>query len=196
MKKLFLIAGASALFGTLIGKILSAHRSREEKIRRMLRRAIFAGIATALLSFIIAFYLVFSGPRMDKQMNIRSYQAPIYYMAEGTIPVEAVSPSALSGDMADLKNPLPQNHEVVKAGKVYYQYYCVFCHNDNGDGNGPVGQSYTPKPADLRDNKIQFYTDGQLLYAMLKGRGHEPVLERIIPENHRWYILSYLRSLK
>ena len=80
-------------------------------------------------------------------------------------------------------------------GKVYYDYYCVFCHGDKGDGNGPVGESYVPVPADLRAAKIQAYADGELLRAMLVGTGHEPVLGRVVHPEHRWYLVLYVRSM-
>jgi cytochrome c1 len=59
-------------------------------------------------------------------------------------------------------------------GKIYYGYYCSFCHGDKGDGFGPVGYSYNPVPADLHTAKIQSMSDGELLYAMLTGTGHAP----------------------
>ena len=62
-------------------------------------------------------------------------------------------------------------------------------------GNGPVGESYFPAPADLRTGKVSHYSDGRLLRAMLTGIGHEPVLERVVPPRHRWCLVLYVRSL-
>jgi len=80
-------------------------------------------------------------------------------------------------------------------GRIYYDYYCVFCHGTDGRGNGPVGQSYMPKPSDLTDPSVQRQSDGELLRKSLTGTGHEPVLARVIPPEHRWYLVSYVRSL-
>ena len=58
-----------------------------------------------------------------------------------------------------------------------------------------MGESYIPVPADLRSAKVRRYRDGELLRAMLKGKGHEPVLEQVVPVRHRWYLVLYVRSL-
>lgn len=80
-------------------------------------------------------------------------------------------------------------------GKVYYNYYCVFCHGENGQDDGPVGYSYMPGPTDLHAPRIVEMTDGDLMRAMLLGIGHEPVLSRIVHPDHRWYLLSHVREL-
>ena len=92
----------------------------------------------------------------------------------------------------------------IARGKVYYQYYCIFCHAANGDGNATVGQSLVPVPGDLRSPKVQAYSDGELLRAMLTGPGHKPfapyagstpVLEYTVLPEHRWYMVLFVRSL-
>lgn len=171
-------------------------------------------------------YVLYEGPRMRMQPNVRAYQAEVPPMPGGTVPVgppEAAPPGnstagvtpangtagvppALSDVAPNCKtptaeaatamaNPVPATGESVARGKVYYQNYCVFCHGDAGDGNGPVGQSYVPKPSDLRTPKISGYSDGQMLRAMLVGVGHEPVLEKVVPEEHRWPLVDYVRTL-
>ena len=142
-----------------------------------------------------ASYLVFSGPRMQNQPHIRAYQAELSLPPSNTVPVECTSITPLADDVAALKNPLPTTADNVAWGKVYYQYYCLFCHGEKGNGNGPVGESYVPRPSDLRSMKIQSYRDGELLRSMLRGVGHEPVLERTVLPEHRWYLALYVHSL-
>ena len=146
-------------------------------------------------------YVLYEGPRMRMQPNVRTYQTEVPPMPEGTVP--AASPDAAPNAKAPaaeaaaaLANPVPASEESVARGKVYYQYYCVFCHGDTGDGSGPVGQSYVPKPSDLCAPKITGYTDGQMLRAMLVGVGHEPVLEKVVPDEHRWPLVNYVRTLE
>lgn len=137
-----------------------------------------------------------SNPDMEVQPNIRSFEAAMPVSPEGTAPVEPW-PYAVPGEAqaARLTNPLAATAENVARGAVYYGYYCAFCHGANGDGNGPVGESYVPRPADLRAAKIQGYSDGKLLRAMLMGTGHEPVLTYVVHPEHRWYVVLYVRSL-
>ena len=141
-------------------------------------------------------YVLYKGPRMTVQHHIREFQMITPGRAAGTatvVPPDRLPPAA-AGDA--LKNPLPANADSLARARIYYQYYCVFCHGDSGAGDGPVGQSYVPRPADLRSEKIASYSDGELLRAMLTGIGHEPVLERVVAPEHRWYLVLLVRSLK
>ena len=142
-----------------------------------------------------ASYLVFSGPRMKNQPHIRAFQADLPLPPSNTVPLEGTSIPPLPADVASLKNPLQMTPDNLARGQVYYKYYCLFCHGERGDGNGPVGESYLPRPSDLRSTKIQSYSDGELLRACLRGVGHEPVFERTVLPEHRWYLALYVRDL-
>jgi len=152
--------------------------------------------AIPILLFVGLFgYVLYNGPRMTVQHNIREFQMIMPSRVAGTVAVRPSDRLPPSAEMAQLKNPLPATRENLSKGTVYYHYYCVFCHGDNGAGDGPVGQSYLPRPADLRTRKIAGYSDGDLLRAMLTGVGHEPVLERVVAPEHRWYLAIFVRSL-
>ena len=140
-------------------------------------------------------FVLYEGPRMRVQHNIRDFQMSLPNIPAGTQSVHPPErlPSFLQATR--LKNPLPGNAENLAKARVYYSYYCVFCHGDSGAGDGPVGESYIPRPADLRTGKIAGYRDGELLRSMLTGVGHEPVLERVVAPEHRWYLVLFLRSL-
>jgi len=155
--------------------------------------ALFALIAAALLA---GGYLMFTGPEMKDQPHIRAYQAAMPPTPEGSVPLRnpaATMPTTRQAQ--ELLRALPASAENLARGKVYYGYYCAFCHGDAGDGRGPVGESYVPQPADLRGAKVRELSDGQLFRAMLLGDGHEPVLARVVPELHRPYLVLYVRQL-
>jgi len=185
----------------------SEHSDRTERRGASMKPAVKLGIALGALVVLAGLaivsvmgYVLITGPRMRMQPNVRPFQAEVPPLPTGVVPVDLPDASS-SGrvpaeeDAAKMVNPLPATEENAARGKVYYQYYCVFCHGEKGDGNGPVGQSYTPKPADLRAPKVQAYSDGQMLRSMLTGEGHEPVLEKVVPMEHRWYLVYYVRIL-
>ena len=140
-------------------------------------------------------YVLYRAPRMKVQHHIREFQMELPNIPAGTMAVHATAPLPTAFRAAGLANPLPQSTRNLDRGRVYYQYYCAFCHGENGSGDGPVGQSYTPKPADLRSANIAAYRDGELLRSMLTGTGHEPVLARVVAPEHRWYLMLMVRSL-
>lgn len=139
--------------------------------------------------------VIFFGPRMKEQHHIRAFQMTLPNIPAGTASVIAPVQLPSTAEAARLKNPLPASAQNLASARVYYTYYCVFCHGDSGAGDGPVGQSYTPRPADLRNPRLAAYSDGELLRAMLTGVGHAPVLERVVPPEHRWHLVLFVRSL-
>ncbi|UFS70366.1 cytochrome C [Geomonas sp. RF6] len=157
--------------------------------------AIFIGLPALALAALYA-YVFYTGPRMKVQPHIRAYQTVAPLPPKGTVPVQAPSPLPSAAEAGRFKNPLSESADTLGRGKVYYEYYCVFCHGDEGAGDGPVGESYVPKPADLRGGKIAAYDDGTLLRGMLTGIGHQPVLEQVVPQEHRWYLVAFVRSLQ
>jgi len=55
-----------------------------------------------------------------------------------------------------------------------YKTFCVSCHGENGDGNGPAGMALNPKPRNFKD--VAWWesgngTDKERLYAVLKLGG-------------------------
>lgn len=156
----------------------------------------FAGVALIGIGVLVYFSVMFQGPRMQVQQHIRAYQRAMPLPPQGIVPVEPdayVVPS--SQEASGMTTPLPDRQDIRDRGKVYYRYYCVFCHGENGQGDGPVGYSYMPAPTDLHASKVIEMSDGDLLRAMLLGIGHEPVLPRIVVPEHRWYLVAYARAL-
>jgi len=156
------------------------------------KRRTYLLLALAVVGLAVAGYLLFVGPRMYQQPHLRAFQAELPPMPPGVVPVADPLPKLPSAEEArTLANPVPDTAESRTRGKVYYEYYCVFCHGAKGDGNSPVGESYVPKPADLRTAKVRAYSDGQYLRAMLTGVGHDPVLERTVNPDHWWRLVRY-----
>ncbi len=110
------------------------------------------------------------------------------------LPPEDAIPYGRPGtDSADLKIPA-YTHQNMMQGKVYYQYYCLFCHGDKGKGDGQVGLGYVPKPADLTTDSIKNFEAVKLYKSSFTGTGHSPVLERVVPPEDRKYIMLYIRN--
>ncbi|MBJ6798577.1 c-type cytochrome [Geomonas propionica] len=162
----------------------------------MKKLAVLMVLAPPLLGAVLFGYILVRGPRMTVQHHVREFQMVLPTPAPGTVAVApATSRAPGAADAAALANPVPATPATLAQGAAYYGYYCAFCHGVTGAGDGPVGNSYVPRPADLRLRRIAAYRDGQLLRAMLTGVGHEPVLERVVPPRHRWPLVHYLRSL-
>jgi hypothetical protein len=151
----------------------------------------FAAVGGLVVGSLFLYELA-RGPRMRDQIHLSTFEAMMPLPPAGSVPV---NPGVTMEVDENLTNPLPASAAALERGRIYYQYYCLFCHGENGFGDGPVGQSYMPVPTDLHQPKIQAYTDGRLLRAMLFGIGHEPILPRIVRPEHRWHLLLYVREI-
>lgn len=153
-----------------------------------MKKAIIITLGIFTFAFIItAAVLLLSGPRMDNQPSLRAYEAQV-----NLPPEDVVAFFETKNDL--VLTAMPANNKGnIEKGKIYYGYYCVFCHGDDGKGNGPVGESFHPKPADLSNPQIIRYDSIQLYNATFKGI-HAPVLERVIPPAYRQYILLYIKN--
>ena len=161
-----------------------------------MKKLILTLIALSLLGLAGLYAVVLlNGPRMRVQQHIRAFQMVLPLVPPGTVTTNWPDPVASPTPVAGAVTLPADKAAVLQRGRVYYHYYCVFCHGEKGDGHGPVGESYLPVPADLRSAKVKGYDDRQLLRAMLTGIGHEPILERVVDPQHRMYLMLFVRSM-
>ncbi len=138
---------------------------------------------------VTAVSLLLTGPHMDEQPDFKTFDAVPRPPAFGAVSLEG-APAAGAGGAAR-----PAGPEALQRGRTDYHYYCVFCHGERGKGDGPVGESYVPRPADL---SVVSWGDAGLpdmAARMLTGPGHSPVLERVVPPSEVPYLAVYVRTL-
>lgn len=159
-----------------------------------MNRLVLVLLALAVGAACAGVYLValMTGPDMSVQPALQAYDARMPVLPEGSVPVDSglFFPSErLSGQTAARTAP------TLARGKFVYDAYCVFCHGEFGDGEGPVGQSFAIGMGDLRSDKVRAMDDQTLMRAMLTGPGHDPVLPRVVPPVDRPSLLLYMRAL-
>ncbi len=90
------------------------------------------------------------------------------------------------------KNPVASTAESIGKGKNLYNTHCKSCHGDPGKNNGlPLN----PKPTDPASEQYQKNTDGEIFYKITNGRGAMPAFKATLPEQDRWHIINFVRSL-
>lgn len=90
------------------------------------------------------------------------------------------------------KNPVASSAESISKGKNLYNTHCKSCHGDPGKNNGlPLN----PKPTDPASPEYQKNTDGEMFYKITNGRGAMPSFKATLPEQDRWHIINFVRSL-
>ena len=96
----------------------------------------------------------------------------------------------------NLNNPLKNDATAAESGKRTFRMLCVICHGAKGKGDGMGGAGLTPKPTDLTSTEVQSQTDGALFWKLTNGKPPMASYETALPENKRWELINYIRTLK
>jgi mono/diheme cytochrome c family protein len=88
-------------------------------------------------------------------------------------------------------------------GKPVYQMFCVTCHGEAGDGQGPVGKTLNPPPRDFTQGDFKYGGSDQDIYDVITNgaaaKGGSALMAPwgpVINEGDRWSIVKYIRTLK
>ncbi len=136
--------------------------------------------------------------RMWETPGIKAHENPIPVMDPNTVPIKGGEIFYRQSNPDTLQAPFDlAPKEVVAAGKIGYQRYCIQCHGNNYDGQGTVGQSFAPLPGDLRSRKVQEMPVGRIFHEISYGvpGGRQPALASTIAADERWKIIGFIKSL-
>ncbi len=100
---------------------------------------------------------------------------------------------------ANLVNPISPNAASIADGRSLYQQNCLACHGPAGKGDGPVGLTLNPRPADLSYHaQPGVHTDGQLFDWITNGfpgSSAMPAFGQKLSDSQRWDLVNFIRTL-
>lgn len=122
---------------------------------------------------------------------------------EGAVPVDGTRAYGLLEADSLLSSPLEGTAEQLREGRAGYRQFCLPCHGETGEGDGPVmnvdGQFPRRMPAtpaaDLTAGTGPERSEGYVWGMIQNGRGLMPSYERI-PRDRRWPIVEYVEHLQ
>jgi mono/diheme cytochrome c family protein len=148
---------------------------------------------------LMAFDRYFPYGRMRETPAVRPYEKPLLVMETGTVPVADSEAGYRAMEGGQLRSPLlPGDAKAVLRGQTVYATFCRQCHGRDHDGNGTVGQSFTPLPADIRSSRVQGLMDGVLFQHIsfgAGGNGRQPALATTLRISDRWSVIAYIKSI-
>jgi mono/diheme cytochrome c family protein len=164
----------------------------------------FFALGAALIAAIGAYHALmfydnnFRFGRMRETPAVKPHEAPLIVMEFGAVPVsggEAVLRAAIG---SELQPPMAVGDAAAIArGQAVYFTFCAQCHGRNYDGQGTVGQSFMPLPADIRSSAVQSKPLGEIFKSVSYGLpgGRQPPLETTITIDDRWKVVAFVKSL-
>ena len=130
--------------------------------------------------------------------NGRTMQPPV----EGTIPRDFMPYQFQKSDddralaAQTLVNDLPNTMENLERGKVAYGIYCMQCHGEKGDGQGPlfVNKKYIYPPGNLLNEKMRANPEADIYHVITVGWGIMGEHGSMILPADRWKIAMYVKQ--
>lgn len=133
--------------------------------------------------------------RMTNDEALQTHEQAFPQRPAGVVPVDG----GVARERREAGPPPPRvvlpAAETVAAGRRAYGNFCIHCHGPAADGNGTVGQSFAPLPADLAAPAVRGRSDAELFRRISFGFGRHPPLADTVSEADRWAVVAYLRSL-
>ena len=168
-----------------------------------MKKLLFIPIVAVLLllgvyELLIVYDNDFPFGRMRETPAVKPHEEPLHVMKTGIVPVTGGEALYRATPGEELISPLPTDNPVtVEQGRTLYGTFCAQCHGKYHDGNGTVGQSFSPLPGDLRSHKVQAMPAGVLFKEISYGlpEGRQPPLAATIEVTDRWRIIAYVKSL-
>jgi mono/diheme cytochrome c family protein len=106
---------------------------------------------------------------------------------------------ATPGAVRNRPNPVPRSPAVLKDGLEHFADHCAVCHANNGSGDTPIGRSLYPRAPDMRSERTQRLTDGELFGIIENGvrLTGMPAWGTGTPDGERasWALVHFIRHL-
>ena len=166
--------------------------------------------ATAMVLLALAGIALYFGYELPPAEMRNYYTSATGYAApprRGTHPEGTVPRGSLSFREGEAPAEPPPTPQILALGRQAYRVNCAMCHGEPGEGIGPVGERYTPRPPDLAEH-VPRHTDQELYRAITEGIRSTPTPEAAqylpvewhafraeVPARERHAIIAYLRSL-
>ncbi len=109
--------------------------------------------------------------------------------AYGTTPEEAERAGR------ELVNPVAPDAAALARGEKVYRHFCLICHGEKGEGDGPLIPKY-PNPPSFHTAALKNYSDGRLFHIITVGSGQMASYASQIKPADRWKLVHYLRKIQ
>ena len=127
-------------------------------LMRLLRALVLLVLALVVAGAVTIWYIQRNG------FSARAKPGPI----ETAVALRLRSFTIPSADRART-NPLQPTADHTREGMEHFADHCAVCHANDGSGSTEIGGGLYPKPPDLKQERTQSLTDGELFHIIQNG---------------------------
>ena len=113
--------------------------------------------------------IVFSAGLIFLKTRTNGFSARSQPTAFETMAAQTARAMAIPSKAKEEKNPVANSKEVLADAKVHWADHCALCHGNDGSGQSEFGQRMYPPSPDMRKERTQGLTDGELFYIIENG---------------------------
>ncbi len=111
----------------------------------------------------------------------------------------AVRHLATPVSMRQARNPVPLTSDVLAEARAHWADHCATCHGNDGRGQTDIGRNLYPKAPDMRSERTQDLTDGELFSIIKNGVRLTGMPAWGDPAGHddtdNWKLVHFIRHL-
>jgi mono/diheme cytochrome c family protein len=96
-----------------------------------------------------------------------------------------------------LQNPVAASEENLRDARLHFADHCATCHGNDGSGDTMIGKGLYPKPPDLRLERTQKLSDGELFWIIENGVRFTgmPAFSSPGSQIDSWKLVRFIRHL-
>lgn len=94
----------------------------------------------------------------------------------------------------ELEDPYEETEWTLARGEYLYKGFCLHCHGESGEGDGPVVEKNFPTPPSLKSRGIRNYNKARIFHAITVGAGNMPEHGTQLTVQDRWYLSQYVKK--
>ncbi len=104
---------------------------------------------------------------------------------------------ATPADAKSTRNPTPDDAATLREGLEHFADHCASCHGEDGGGHTDLGRGLYPKPPDLRGERTQSLSDGELFYIIQNGVRFTgmPAFADVHSAEDSWHLVRFIRHV-
>jgi mono/diheme cytochrome c family protein len=119
------------------------------------------------------------------------------HMAYASYPYPGDGDDVIEAAAVGLINPVVPTMAVLEEGQKLFNRYCITCHGEEGDGDGPiVGPDLFPAPPSLHTETAREFKDGRIFHVITRGQDPMPDYADKLSARERWSTVHYVRALQ